>query len=97
MNKREPKLVVIIDNLLDIMVVGGKLIISYIKDGWDSISHFWHNEIDEEEREMWNGGKTFFDEDEKTPTPYDEGFGENNLIDNNGNVIYDGVYDDVNG
>ena len=97
MIKREPKLVVIIDNLLDIMVVGGKLIISYIKDGWDSISHFWHNEIDEEEREMWNGGKTFFDEDEETPTPYDEGFGENNLIDNNGNVIYDGVYDDVNG
>tara|TARA_Y100001937_G_C7049698_1_gene298475 strand:- start:417 stop:698 length:282 start_codon:yes stop_codon:yes gene_type:complete len=87
----------ILNNIFDIMVIGGKLIIDRLIEFWNNISYLWYEEV--EKKEMWNGGRTFlehdyFDESEKTTTPYDEGFGENNLINKEGNIIYDGVYDD---
>tara|TARA_B100000902_G_scaffold357020_1_gene371163 strand:- start:347 stop:595 length:249 start_codon:yes stop_codon:yes gene_type:complete len=71
----------IFDNLMDLLVIGGKLVVEYIVDGVNSISWIWKevNTLPKEEVEMWNGGgKKTTSETSESPT----------------SIIYDGVYED---
>ena len=93
---------VIVENLMDIIEIGGKLMISYIRDGWNQLSLLWSVSEDEfkspndwENDEMWNGGVTnkkgsrIDDTNEDNTLVYDE-----YTID--GNIIYDGVMGEIN-
>ena len=44
MSDREPRIKVIIDNLFEIMWIGGKLLISYIRDGVNVLSSIWKDD-----------------------------------------------------
>ena len=98
MSDREPRIKVIIDNLFEIMVIGGKLLISYIRDGWSWIALLWKDDHlsppKQEDDFIWNGGVTnergsrINDTQEDNTLVYDE-----YTID--GNIIYDGILGDV--
>ena len=89
----------IIDNLGDILLIGGKLIISYIRDGWNTLALLWKEDHltppKNEEDFIWNGGVTnnpasrIDDTNEDNTLVYDE-----YTID--GNIIYDGVMGEMN-
>ena len=88
----------IINDLFDILVIGGKLLISYIRDGWSWIALLWKDDHltppKQEEDFIWNGGVTnnpasrIDDTNEDNTLVYDE-----YTID--GNIIYDGMMGDV--
>ena len=52
----------IADNLFDIMLIGGKLLISYIRDIWSWIALLWKDDhltpMKTEDDFIWNGGVT---------------------------------------
>ena len=88
----------IADNLFDIMVIGGKLLISYIRDIGSWIALLWKDDhltpMKTEDDFIWNGGVTnergsrINDTQEDNTLVYDE-----YTID--GNIIYDGMMGDV--
>jgi len=81
----------ILENIFDIIISSVKLGISYGRDLWDSISVVWkddHLTPRQEEDFIWNGGVTNeggsrIDDDENTPTPYDD------------TIIYDGIMENI--
>ena len=89
---------VILENLFEIMWIGGKLLISYIRDGWSWIALLWKDDhlspMKAEDDFIWNGGVTnergsrINDTQEDNTLVYDE-----YTID--GNIIYDGILGDV--
>lgn len=89
---------VILENLVEIMIIGGKLLISYIRDGWSWIALLWKDDhlspMKAEDDFIWNGGVTnergsrINDTQEDNTLVYDE-----YTID--GNIIYDGILGDV--
>ena len=101
MSDREPRIKVIADNLFEIMWIGGKLLISYIRDGVNILSSIWKDDHLTPLRDddgfidgIWNGGVTnqkgsrINDTQEDNTLVYDE-----YTID--GNIIYDGILGDV--
>lgn len=78
----------IVNNLMDILISSVKMVGSYGRDLWDSVSPIWkddHLSVREDDG-MWNGGETFrIDDDENTPTPYDD-----DIV-----IQYDGIMDEV--
>ena len=89
----------IADNLFDIMMIGGKLLISYIRDGVRYIALLWKDDHLTPPRSdddgVWHGGVTNLrgsginDTQEDNTLVYDE-------IDINGRVItYDGIMGDI--
>ena len=88
----------IVENLGDILLIGGKLVISYIRDGWNTIALLWKDDYlppKQEEDFIWNGGVTnnpasrIDDTNEDNTLVYDE-----YTID--GNIIYDGMMGEFN-
>ena len=89
----------IVENLGDILLIGGKLVISYIRDGWNTIALLWKDDYltppKQEEDFIWNGGVTnnpasrIDDTSEDNTLRYDE-----YTID--GNIIYDGMMGEFN-
>ena len=89
----------IVENLGDILLIGGKLVISYIRDGWLTLALVWKDEhltpAKQEEDFIWNGGVTnnpasrIDDTNEDNTLVYDE-----YTID--GNIIYDGMMGEFN-
>ena len=89
----------IIENLGDILLIGGKLVISYIRDGWSTLALLWKDDHltppKQEEDFIWNGGVTnnpasrIDDTSEDNTLVYDE-----YTID--GNIIYDGMMGEFN-
>ena len=89
----------IVENLGDILLIGGKLVISYIQDGWSTLALLWKDDHltppKQEEDFIWNGGVTnnpasrIDDTSEDNTLVYDE-----YTID--GNIIYDGVMGEMN-
>ena len=88
----------IINDLFDILVIGGKLLISYIRDGVSWIALLWKDDHltppRSEDDFIWHGGVTnkkgsrINDTQEDNTLVYDE-----YTID--GNIIYDGILGDV--
>ena len=93
------RLKTIADNLFDIMVIGGKLLISYIRDIGSWIALLWKDDhltpMKTEDDFIWNGGVTnnpasrIDDTSEDNTLVYDE-----YTID--GNIIYDGMMGEFN-
>ena len=89
----------IVENLGDILLIGGKLVISYIRDGWLTLALLWKDDHltppKQEEDFIWNGGVTnqkgsrINDTQEDNTLVYDE-----YTID--GNIIYDGMMGEFN-
>ena len=88
----------IVENLGDILLIGGKLVISYIRDGWLTLALLWIDDYlppKQEEDFIWNGGVTnnpasrIDDTSEDNTLRYDE-----YTID--GNIIYDGMMGEFN-
>ena len=88
----------IVENLGDILLIGGKLVISYIRDGWIALALLWKDDYlppKQEEDFIWNGGVTnnpasrIDDTNEDNTLRYDE-----YTID--GNIIYDGMMGEFN-
>ena len=88
----------IVENLGDILLIGGMLVISYIRDGWIALALLWKDDYlqpKQEEDFIWNGGVTnnpasrIDDTSEDNTLRYDE-----YTID--GNIIYDGVMGEIN-
>ena len=89
----------IVENLGDILLIGGKLVISYIRDGWLTLALLWKDDHltppKQEEDFIWNGGVTnnpasrIDDTSEDNTLRYDE-----YTID--GNIIYDGMMGEFN-
>ena len=89
----------IVENLGDILLIGGKLVISYIRDGWLTLALLWKDDHlpppKQEEDFIWNGGVTnnpassIDDTNEDNTLVYDE-----YTID--GNIIYDGMMGEFN-
>ena len=88
----------ILENLGEILVIGGKLVLSYIRDFISTIALLWKEDhltpMKEEDDFIWNGGVTnekgsrIDDTNEDNTLVYDE-----YTID--GNIIYDGMMGDV--
>ena len=89
----------IVENLGDILLIGGKLVISYIRDFWIALALLWKDDHltppKQEEDFIWNGGVTnnpasrIDDTNEDSTLVYDE-----YTID--GNIIYDGMMGEFN-
>tara|TARA_B100000519_G_C14192930_1_gene414010 strand:- start:126 stop:431 length:306 start_codon:yes stop_codon:yes gene_type:complete len=91
----------VVEDLGDILLIGGKLVISYIRDFWSTLALLWKDDhltppsSDWENDEMWNGGVTnkqgsrIDDTNEDNTLVYDE-----YTID--GNIIYDGMMGEFN-
>ena len=89
----------IVENLGDILLIGGKLVISYIQDGWSTLALLRKDDHltppKQEEDFIWNGGVTnnpasrIDDTNEDNTLVYDE-----YTID--GNIIYDGMMGEFN-
>ena len=89
----------ILENLGEILVIGGKLVLSYIRDFISTIALLWKEDhltpMKEEEDFIWNGGVTnnpasrIDDTNEDNTLVYDE-----YTID--GNIIYDGMMGEFN-
>tara|TARA_Y100000004_G_scaffold92360_1_gene103536 strand:- start:29 stop:319 length:291 start_codon:yes stop_codon:yes gene_type:complete len=86
----------IIDNLIDIFLIGGKLILSYIRDFWNTLALLWKEDhltpLKEEDDFIWNGGVTnekgsrIDDTNEDNTLVYDE-----YSLDNQEIITYDGI------
>ena len=85
----------IVENLGDILLIGGKLVISYIRDFWIALALLWKEDEfkspnDWENDEMWNNPASRIDDtNEDNTLVYDE-----YTID--GNIIYDGMMGEFN-
>ena len=88
----------VVEDLGDILLIGGKLVISYIQDGWSTLALLWKDDYippRDEEDFIWNGGVTnnpasrIDDTNEDNTLVYDE-----YTID--GNIIYDGMMGEFN-
>ena len=79
----------IVNNLFDIIISSVKMVGSYGRDLWDSVSPLWkddHLTPPKDDEMIWNGGDTFrIDDDENTPTPYDD-----DVV-----IRYDGIMDEI--
>ena len=80
----------IVENLMDLLVIGGKLGVEYIIEGVNTLSFFWKEDHltppIENDEVMWNGGTTHDSgKDENTPI---------NEIHHGEQIIYDGMYED---
>ena len=85
----------IMNNLMDILISSVKMVGSYGRDLWDSVSPIWkddHLSAPNNEDGIWNGGVTnsnkgngvdYYDEEETTTTPYDD------------IIMYDGMMEDI--
>ena len=88
----------IVENLGDILLIGGKLVISYIRDGWSTLALLWKDDHltppKQEEDFIWNGGVT-----NKQGSRIDDTSEDNTLVYDeytiDGNIIYDGMMGDV--
>ena len=89
----------IADNLFDMMVIGGKLLISYIRDTWSYVALLWKDDhltpLRGDDDGVWNGGVTNLkgsginDTEESNTLVYDE-------YDDTGRVItYDGIMGEI--
>ena len=80
----------IVENLGDILLIGGKLVISYIRDGWLTLALLWKDDHltppKQEEDFIWNGGVTnnpasrIDDTNEDNTLVYDEYTIDGNII-----------------
>ena len=82
----------IVNNLMDILISSVKMVGSYGRDLWDSVSPIWKDDHlsppnNEDGDGIWNGGVTnkrdYYDEEETTTTPYDD------------IIMYDGMMEDI--
>ena len=90
----------IVNNLFDIMMIGGKLIISYIRDGWNTLALLWKEDhltpLREEDDFIWNGGVTnnpnsrIDDTSEVNTLVYDEVDYESGEV-----ITYDGIMGEI--
>ena len=90
----------IINDLFDILVIGGKLLISYIRDGWSWIALLWKDDhltpMKTEDDFIWNGGVTnergsrINDTQEDNTLVYDEYSFDNQEI-----ITYDGIMGEI--
>ena len=89
----------IVENLGDILLIGGKLVISYIRDGWSTLALLWKDDHltppKQEEDFIWNGGVT-----NKQGSRIDDTSEDNTLVYDeytiDGNIIYDGMMGEFN-
>ena len=91
---------VILENLVEIMIIGGKLLISYIRDGWSWIALLWKDDHlsppKQEDDFIWNGGVTndrgsrINDTQEDNTLVYDEYSVENGRV-----ITYDGIMGEI--
>ena len=83
----------IFDNLMDLLVIGGKLGVEYLIEGVNALSWIWKEDHltppIENDEVMWNGGGV----DNKTTSETSEA--PINEIHHGEQIIYDGVYDDL--
>ena len=94
------KLSKIIENLGDILLIGGKLMISYIRDGWNTLALLWKEDHltppKNEEDFIWNGGVTnnpasrIDDTNEDNTLLYDEVDYESGEV-----ITYDGIMGEI--
>ena len=94
------KMTTIVNNLFDIMMIGGKLIISYIRDGWNTLALLWKEDhltpLREEDDFIWNGGVTnnpnsrIDDTSEVNTLVYDEVDYESGEV-----ITYDGIMGEI--
>tara|TARA_B100002019_G_scaffold5221_1_gene4254 strand:- start:291 stop:578 length:288 start_codon:yes stop_codon:yes gene_type:complete len=90
----------IIDNLMDILLIGGKLIISYIRDFYNTLALLWKEDhltpLREEDDFIWNGGVTnnpasrIDDTNENNTLVYDEYSSETQE-----RITYDGIMGEI--
>ena len=88
------------DNLFDIMLIGGKLLISYIRDGWSWIGLLWKDDhltpMKTEDDFIWNGGVTnergsrINDTQEDNTLVYDEYSHDDGRV-----ITYDGIMGEI--
>mgnify|MGYP001341553561 CR=1 FL=1 len=91
---------VILENLVEIMIIGGKLLISYIRDGWSWIALLWKDDHlsppKQEDDFIWHGGVTnkrgsrINDTQEDNTLVYDEYSVENGRV-----ITYDGIMGEI--
>ena len=94
------RLKTIADNLFDIMVIGGKLLISYIRDGVSWIALLWKDDhltpMKTEDDFIWNGGVTnergsrINDTQEDNTLVYDEYSHDDGRV-----ITYDGIMGEI--
>ena len=90
----------IVNNLFDIMMIGGKLIISYIRDFYNTLALLWKEDhltpLREEDDFIWNGGVTnnpnsrIDDTNEVNTLVYDEVDYESGEV-----ITYDGIMGEI--
>ena len=91
---------VILENLVEIMIIGGKLLISYIRDGWSWIALLWKDDhlspMKAEDDFIWNGGVTnergsrINDTQEDNTLVYDEYEMDTGRV-----ITYDGIMGEI--
>ena len=94
------RLKTIADNLFDIMIIGGKLLISYIRDGVSWIALLWKDDhltpMKTEDDFIWNGGVTnergsrINDTQEDNTLVYDEYSHDDGRV-----ITYDGIMGEI--
>ena len=94
------RLKTIADNLFDIMMIGGKLLISYIRDGVSWIALLWKDDhltpMKTEDDFIWNGGVTnergsrINDTQEDNTLVYDEYSHDDGRV-----ITYDGIMGEI--
>ena len=90
----------IIDNLCEILLIGGKLILSYIRDFYNTLALLWKEDhltpLREEDDFIWNGGVTnqqgsrIDDTNEMNTLVYDEYSSETQE-----RITYDGIMGEI--
>lgn len=90
----------IVNNLFDIMIIGGKLILSYIRDFYNTLALLWKEDhltpLREEDEFIWNGGVTnqqgsrIDDTNENNTLVYDEVDYESGEV-----ITYDGIMGEI--
>ena len=90
----------IVNNLFDIMMIGGKLILSYIRDFYNTLALLWKEDhltpLREEDEFIWNGGVTnqqgsrIDDTNEDSTLVYDEVDYESGEV-----ITYDGIMGEI--
>ena len=90
----------IVENLGDILFIGGKLVLSYIRDAWNTLALLWKEDHltppKNEEDFIWNGGVTnnpmsrIDDTNEDNTLVYDE-----YDVDTGRRITYDGIMGEI--
>ena len=96
----DSRIKVIADNLFEIMVIGGKLLISYIRDGVKVLSNIWKDDHltppRQEDDFIWHGGVTnkkgsrINDTQEDNTLVYDEYEMDTGRV-----ITYDGIMGEI--